>query len=85
MSRRRSKNPTKAISVTLKQWIIDEIDEILPYKASRSKYIQDSIEPRLKGQKYVSQAETKNLMAALHAREDCDPFLKKLLYQILFS
>ena len=85
MSRRRSKNPTKAISVTLKQWIIDEIDEILPYKASRSKYIQDSIEPRLRGHKYVTQTETRQLMAALRVREDCNPFLKKLLDQILSS
>jgi metal-responsive CopG/Arc/MetJ family transcriptional regulator len=43
MSRRRSKNPTKAISITLKQSTLNEIDDMLSLKQSRSKLIQRAI------------------------------------------
>ena len=83
MSRRRSSNPTKAISITLKQSILDELDELLTYKQSRSKYLQESLELRLSGSSYVADSSTRQLMAALRMREDCDPFLHKLLSQVL--
>ncbi len=83
MSRRRSSNPTKAISVTLKQSTLDELDELLTYKQSRSKYIQDSLDLRMSGSSFVADSSTKKLMAALRMREDCDEFLHKLLSDIL--
>lgn len=83
MSRRRATNPTKAISITLKQSTLDELDELLTYKQSRSLYVQTSLELRLSGSKYIEDAKTKRLMAALRIREDCDPFLHKLLSQLL--
>ena len=83
MSRRRSANPSKAISITLKQSTLDELDELLTYKQSRSKFIQDSLDLRLDGSKYVSDASTNQLMAALRVRDDCDEFLHKLLSQVL--
>jgi metal-responsive CopG/Arc/MetJ family transcriptional regulator len=83
MSRRRASNPTKAISITLKQSTLDELDELLTYKQSRSKYVQTSLDLRLNGSNYVADAKTRQLMAALRMREDCDPFLQKLLSQLL--
>ena len=83
MSRRRSTNPSKAISITLKQSTLDELDELLTYKQSRSKFIQESLDLRLDGSKYIADASTKQLMAALRMREDCDEFLHKLLSQTL--
>ena len=83
MSRRRSTNPTKAISVTLKQSTLDELDELLTYKQSRSKFIQDSLELRMSGSSFVADSSTRQLMAALRMREDCDKFLHRLLSQLL--
>jgi hypothetical protein len=83
MSRRRSSNPSKAISITLKQSTLDELDELLTYKQSRSKFIQTSLELRLGVDKYVQDASTKQLMLALRMRDDCDPFLHKLISQVL--
>ncbi len=83
MSRRRATNPSKAISITLKQSTLDELDELLTYKQSRSKYIQNSLDLRLDGSKYIADASTKQLMAALRVRDDCDEFLHKLISQVL--
>jgi len=83
--RRRSQNKTIAISITLDRNIIDELDEILSAKQSRSKFIQNCIEAKLNGGKFVHEAETRQLMASLMNRKDCDPFLMKLLAQILLS
>jgi metal-responsive CopG/Arc/MetJ family transcriptional regulator len=83
--RRRSQNKTIAISITLDRNIIDELDEILSAKQSRSKFIQKCIEAKLNGGNFVHEADTKQLMASLLGRDDCDPFLKKLLMQILLS
>ena len=83
--RRRSQNKTIAISITLDRNIIDELDEILSAKQSRSKFIQRCIEQKLNGTNTILESTTRQLMAALTSREDCDPFLKKLLMQILLS
>jgi metal-responsive CopG/Arc/MetJ family transcriptional regulator len=83
--RRRSQNKTIAISITLDRSIIDELDEILSAKQSRSKFIQRCIEQKLNGTNTILESTTRQLMAALTSREDCDPFLKKLLMQILLS
>ena len=47
LSRRRSANPTKAISITLKQSIIDHLDAELRYNQSRSKFISACIEKHI--------------------------------------
>ena len=83
MSRRRASNPTKAISITLKQSTLDELDALLTYKQSRSLYVQTSLDLRMSGSKYLADCSTKKLMAALRMREDCDQFLHKLLSQLL--
>lgn len=76
MSRRRSTNPTKAISITLPQSLLDEIDDQLTRTQSRSAYIAGAIELRLQGSMKI---ETRQLMAMLHNRLDDDVTLKTLL------
>ena len=83
MGRRRANNPKRAIGVTLKTSTLEELDELLTYKQSRSKFIQESLELRLSNSNYVQDATTKQLMAALRVRADCDPFIHKLLSQVL--
>ena len=83
--RRRSQNKTIELSITMDRNIIDEVDEILSAKQSRSKFIQKCIEAKLNGGNFVHEADTKQLMASLTSRDDCDAFLKKLLMQILLS
>ena len=83
MGRRRANNPKRAIGVTLKTSTLEELDELLTYKQSRSMFIQTSLDLRLDSSNYVQDASTKQLMAALRMREDCDPFVHKLLSQVL--
>lgn len=87
MSRRRSLNPTKAISVTLPGNLIKQLDERLSYSQSRSRFIANAVEKKL--EKYDSQAllvtdaSVRQLMAALVARDKTEKVLKKLLLQLL--
>ena len=87
MSRRRSLNPTKAISVTLPSNLLQELDERLSYSQSRSRFIANAVEEKL--QKYDSQslltidASVRQLMTTLVARDETEDVLKKLLLQIL--
>tara|TARA_B100001094_G_scaffold303105_1_gene330939 strand:- start:120 stop:374 length:255 start_codon:yes stop_codon:yes gene_type:complete len=83
--RKRSKDRYTTISISLKETTLNEIESLLSYKQSRSKFIAACVEAKLDGSKFVSEAETRQLMAALTMREDCDPFLKKLAMQILLS
>jgi len=84
MSRRRSANPTIAISVTLPRRLVEELDQVLSYSQSRSKWIAQACEDKM--QKYDSplleDASDRQLMGCLHEKTN-DPFLKKLLLQIL--
>jgi metal-responsive CopG/Arc/MetJ family transcriptional regulator len=87
MSRRRSLNPTKAISVTLPGNLIKELDERLSYSQSRSRWIAEACAKKL--QNYDSQsllvtdASVRQLMAALVARDETEKVLKTLLLQLL--
>ena len=87
MSRRRSSNPTKAISVTIPENLLHKLDNRLSYSQSRSLFISNAVEEKLK--KYdspsplVSDSSVRQLMAALVARAETEDVLKKLLLQIL--
>jgi metal-responsive CopG/Arc/MetJ family transcriptional regulator len=87
MSRRRSLNPTKAISVTLPGSLLEELDNQLSYSQSRSRFISNAVEEKL--QKYdspsplVSDSSVRQLMAALVARDETEKVLKTLLLQLL--
>ena len=87
MSRRRSINPTKAISVTLPQNLLDEIDDILSYSQSRSRWIAHACQEKLQNydspSPLVVDSSVRQLMAALISREETPEVLKKLLLQIL--
>jgi len=87
MSRRRSTNPTKAISVTLPQRLLEEIDDILSYSQSRSRWIAHACEEKLQNydspSPLVVDSSVRQLMAALISRDETAEVLKKLLLQIL--
>jgi len=83
LSRRRSKNPTYAISITLPRTMLEELDNRLNPKESRSRYIRRALAV------YMDQGDgvwipTRQLMAMLHARID-DETLKTILIDRLTS
>lgn len=49
MSRRRSTDPTTAISITLKRTLLDKIDDELTRTMSRSRWIANACEDKLAG------------------------------------
>jgi len=71
MSRRRSADPTKAISITLPESLLRRLDNYLSYTSSRSAYIADALEKKLDEQKGFSfdDIETEALVRYLLARE----------------
>ena len=84
MSRRRSTNPTKAISITLPLSLLDEIDDELTRTSSRSGWIADACKKKLKDS-YPQSIETRQLMAMLHARCEFDETLRTILMDRLTS
>jgi len=64
MPRRRSTNPTKAISITLPESLLRRLDNYLSYESSRSAYIAKALERRLDGQRgfNVDDIETEDLV-----------------------
>jgi metal-responsive CopG/Arc/MetJ family transcriptional regulator len=81
MSRKRSIDKSIPISVTLPGSLVKRLDQELSYQASRSKYVSKAIENRLNEMQSsaVSEASTRQLMAALRARPD----ISKQLFTIL--
>lgn len=81
MSRRRSQNPTKAISITLKQSTIDKIDAILSYKSSRSRYIQACIDAFMERDTGINArtASTQYLIHRIIERDDVTDYWKERL------
>lgn len=83
MSRRRSKNPTKAISITMPLVLIHDIDDQLTRTQSRSAWIADACRIKM-GNYQAGEMDTRKLMAMLHARID-SPVIKALLLEQLTS
>ena len=77
MPRRRSTDPTTAISITMTRSLLDDIDDCLTRSQSRSAWIADACQTKL-GQYPAGDIDTRKLMAMLHARVD-DIVLKTLL------
>lgn len=67
MPRRRSKDPTIAISITLARSLLDEIDLELSRSASRSAWIATACRMRLEDDTLLG-IETRRLLAMCHAR-----------------
>lgn len=86
MPRRRSLDPTTAISITLPRSLLDEIDDQLTRTSSRSKWIADACQYKL-GTYEAGDVDTRRLLAMLHARatSDGDETLATLLLDRLTS
>lgn len=71
MSRRRSTDPTKAISITLPESLLRRLDNYLSYTSSRSAYIASALERKLDQQKGFDDRdiETEALVRYLLARD----------------
>jgi metal-responsive CopG/Arc/MetJ family transcriptional regulator len=82
MSRRRSRDPTKAISITLPLSLLDQIDDKLTRLQSRSAWIAGACSVALENSEI--SIPTRQLLAMLHARID-EPVLKTLLLDKLTS
>jgi len=82
MSRRRSTDPTTAISITLPRTLLDEIDSKLTRNDSRSAWIARACMNELVDDEI--NVPTRQLMAALYARID-DETLKTILLDRLTS
>ena len=76
MSRRRSSNPTKAISITLPLKLIEQIDDKLTRTSSRSAWIATACMNELIDDHH--NLNERQLMAALHYQTDSE-VLKTLL------
>ena len=81
MSRKRSIDKSIPISVALPGSLVRRLDQELDYTSSRSKYVAKAIQNRLDEMQSssVSEASTRQLMAALRARPD----ISKQLFTIL--
>ena len=81
MSRKRSIDKSIPISVALPGSLVKRLDQELDYTSSRSKYVAKAIQNRLDEMQSssVSEASTRQLMAALRARPD----ISKQLFTIL--
>ena len=86
MSRRRSADPTKAISITLPLSLLEQIDDELTRTSSRSLWIATACKMRLDDDRTLG-IETRQLLAMLHARAtaDGDTTLATLLLDRLTS
>lgn len=84
MSARRTKTKFTQIHVSIPVRLLEDLDETLAFKQSRSRLIAILIDNHLNdGYISVESMTTRQLMAALTAREECDETLKLLLLQIL--
>ena len=81
----RSRNPTRAIHVTLPVRLLRDLDDCLGYTQSRSGKIAALIENYLDGDNraLVHESTTRQLMHVLSNRNDVDDTMKLLLLQIL--
>jgi metal-responsive CopG/Arc/MetJ family transcriptional regulator len=82
---RRAANPTRKISITIPGNLFNELERTLSYSQSRSRFISSAIAEKLDGtsSQSILESTTRQLMAAITARDDVDETLKHLLLQIL--
>jgi len=84
MSARRSKTKFTQIHVSIPVRLLEDLDETLGFRQSRSRLISILIDDHLNDNHIsIDSMTTRQLMAALTAREECDKTLKLLLLQIL--
>ena len=75
---RRAANPTRKISITIAESTFNELNRVLSYTQSRSKYIDGAIVAKLSlgHAPFVHESSTRQLMAALVTREDVDETMR---------
>ncbi len=85
MSKRRTKQRMTAIHVSIPVRVLEDFDETLRFTQSRSAKITRLIQDDLNddGSMTITDASTRQLMAALTSRGDVDVAMKTLLLQIL--
>ena len=83
--KRRTKQRMTAIHVSIPVRVLEDFDETLRFTQSRSakitRLIQDDLDDD--GVMAITEASTRQLMAALTSRDDVDDTMKTLLLQIL--
>ena len=81
MGRKRSTDKSIPISLSLPGSLVKRLDQELSYTSSRSKYVAKAIENRLNEMQSsaVSEASSRQLMAALMARKDITNQLRLIL------
>ena len=84
MTARRVKKRFTQIHVSIPVKLLEDFDETLRWKQSRSALIANLIQQHLAcDQATIISSTTRQLIAALHARDDVEPLVKSLLLQIL--
>ena len=85
MSKRRTKQRMTAIHISIPVRLLEDLDGTLSFTQSRSAKISALIEKELDGDDFqgIGEASTRQLMAALHAREDIEPWFSRVLLEIL--
>jgi len=83
--KRRTKQRMTAIHVSIPVRVLEDFDETLRFNQSRSAKITALIQAELNSEPAfsIADASTRQLMAALHARDDVDLLMKSLLLQVL--
>ena len=83
--KRRTKQRMTAIHISIPVRLLEDFDDTLSFSQSRSAKISRLISQEIEGETHqgISDASTRQLMAALTAREDVDETMKTLLLQIL--
>lgn len=83
--KRRTKQRMTAIHVSIPVRVLEDLDETLRFNQSRSAKITALIQAELNSEPAfsIADATTRQLMAALHARDDVDMLMKSLLLQVL--
>ena len=84
MTARRSKTKYTQIHVSIPVRLLEDFDELLSFKASRSKAIAHLMKKHIDGgYDGTPMMTSRQLMAMLTNRDDVDELLKTLLLQIL--
>lgn len=83
--KRRTKTRMTAIHVSIPVRLLEDFDETLSFSQSRSAKISTLIDKEINGdgRQGISDASTRQLMAALSSRTDVDPWFKEMLVGIL--
>ena len=84
--KRRSKTKFTQIHVSIPVRTLEDFDDTLDFKQSRSKMIARLMQNYIEqGPDSISLMTTRQVMAALSNREDINPVIRDLLHQIVLS